>query len=138
MTIEVFDLFFKTNSGLDVIDLTSLAKDKLGGSEILSGVMTLFITGSTKALTTIEYEDGVINDLKKSIERIAPEYMSYNHDERWGVGNGYSHVGSELLGPSLNIPFVGDRRALGPWRQIVLLGFDNLPGDQHIIIQLMG
>jgi len=100
--------------------------------------VTLFIPGSTAALTTIEYERGVINDLKKAIERMAPEDLYYEHNERWGDGNGYSHVRSALLGPSLHIPVIDGKLTLGTWQQIVLLDFDNRPRKRQIIMQTLG
>jgi len=102
------------------------------------GAVTLFIPGSTAALTTIEYESGVINDLKKAIERMAPKDLHYEHNERWGDGNGYAHVRAALLGPSLHIPVVEGRLTLGTWQQIVLLDFDNRPRERHIIMQVSG
>ena len=95
----------------------------------------LFIPGSTAAVTTIEFESGVINDLRKAVERLAPQDIYYEHDARWGDGNGYAHVRAALLGPSLTIPIVNKRLLLGTWQQIVLLDFDNRPRKREIIIQ---
>ena len=100
--------------------------------------MSLFIPGSTAALTTIEYESGVINDLKKAIEKLAPSDIYYEHDERWGDGNGYSHVRAALIGPSLNIPVSEGRMLLGTWQQIVLLDFDNRPRRRRVLFQIIG
>jgi secondary thiamine-phosphate synthase enzyme len=95
-------------------------------------------SGSTAALTTIEYESGVIHDLKKAIERMAPEDMYYEHNERWRDGNGYSHVRSALIGPSLHIPLIDGKLTLGTWQQIVLLDFDNRPRQRQVIVQMSG
>ena len=100
--------------------------------------ITIFVPGSTAALTTIEYEEGVIKDLIKAIERMAPEALNYEHNERWGDGNGYSHVRAAMLGPSLQVPLIDGRLALGSWQQIVLLDFDNRPRDRRIIMQIIG
>lgn len=127
-----------TSGETDVIDITPFVIDEIAGSGILNGFVTLFIPGSTAALTTIEYESGVINDLKKAIERMAPRDGYYEHNERWGDGNGYSHVRAALLGPSLHIPLIEGRMALGTWQQIVLLDFDNRPRKRRIVFQVSG
>ncbi|MFC1825168.1 secondary thiamine-phosphate synthase enzyme YjbQ, partial [Thermodesulfobacteriota bacterium] len=118
----------------DVIDITAMVDQKLNKQEIRHGILTLFIPGSTAALTTIEYESGAVNDLKAAVQRIAPEDLYYEHNERWGDGNGYSHVRAALLGPSLHIPIIDGKLPLGTWQQIVLLDFDNRPRKRKIII----
>ncbi|MBW2015653.1 MAG: YjbQ family protein [Deltaproteobacteria bacterium] len=138
MKFETLDIFTRTSAGTDIIDLTPQVMDRLRRSGIQMGAVTLFIPGSTAALTTIEYESGVINDLKKAIERMAPKDLHYEHNERWGDGNGYAHVRAALLGPSLHIPVVEGRLTLGTWQQIVLLDFDNRPRERHIIMQVSG
>ena len=139
MTIEIRDLpSVRTTSNTDIIDMTSQVEEEIQRSAIRNGHVTLFVPGSTAALTTIEYERGVINDLRKAIERIAPNDLYYEHDERWGDGNGYSHVRAALLGPSLHIPIIDGRLTLGTWQQIVLLDFDNRPRNRRIVIQLVG
>jgi secondary thiamine-phosphate synthase enzyme len=139
MTIEIRDLpSVRTTSNTDIIDMTHQVQEEIQRSTIRNGHVTLFVPGSTAALTTIEYERGVINDLRKAIERIAPKDLYYEHDERWGDGNGYSHVRAALLGPSLHIPIIDGRLTLGSWQQIVLLDFDNRPRKRRIVIQLMG
>jgi secondary thiamine-phosphate synthase enzyme len=139
MTLEVRDLpSVRTTSDTDIIDMTPLVQEEIQRSTIRNGHATLFVPGSTAALTTIEYERGVINDLRKAIERIAPKDLYYEHDERWGDGNGYSHVRAALLGPSLHIPVIDGRLTLGTWQQIVLLDFDNRPRKRKIVMQIVG
>jgi len=138
MTIEVQHISVNTTGETDIIDLTGQVSEEIERSDVRNGTVTLFIPGSTAALTTIEYESGVINDLKKAIERIAPEALYYEHNERWGDGNGYSHVRSALIGPSLQIPIIDGRLTLGTWQQIVLLDFDNRPRERKIIMQMSG
>jgi len=139
MTIEIRDLpSIRTTSNTDIIDMTPQVQEEIHRSAIRNGHVTLFVPGSTAALTTIEYEGGVINDLRKAIERIAPKDLYYEHDERWGDGNGYSHVQAALLGPSLHIPVIDGRLTLGTWQQIVLLDFDNRPRERRIVMQIMG
>jgi len=100
------------------------------------GLVHLFLPGSTAALTTIEFESGAIQDLRSAIERLAPEGIGYEHDKRWGDGNGFAHVRAALLGPSLSIPIAQGRMLLGTWQQIVLCDFDNRPRKRDIIVQV--
>jgi secondary thiamine-phosphate synthase enzyme len=138
MPVKSEEFFIKTTSETDVIDITSKVQQIVAGSGMLKGIISLFVPGSTAALTTIEYESGVINDLKKAIERIAPQDIYYEHDERWGDGNGFAHVRAALLGPSLHIPLIDGKLAAGTWQQLVLVDFDNRPRQRRIIIQLIG
>jgi len=107
-------------------------------SGVAHGLLTLFTPGSTAALSTIEFETGVVNDLKAAIERLFPRNIAYEHDRRWGDGNGYSHVRAAFLKPSLSIPLADGRLELGTWQQIVLLDFDNRPRQRRILGQVMG
>jgi len=129
---------FITSSETDIIDITSEVEDMVQSSGIENGNLLLFISGSTASLTTIEYESGVINDLKRAIEKIAPQGIQYEHDRRWGDGNGYSHVRAALLGASLNIPVRESMLLLGTWQQVVLLDFDNRPRKRDIQVQILG
>ncbi len=138
MVFEQHKLVFSTTGHTDVMDVTSQVADKVERSSVEKGSVSLFIPGSTAALTTIEYESGVINDLKKAIEKLAPSDIYYEHDERWGDGNGYSHVRAALIGPSLNIPVSEGRMLLGTWQQIVLLDFDNRPRRRRVLFQIIG
>ncbi len=127
-----------TKMGTDIVDITGLVDQHLAQSQIKRGAMILFVPGSTGALTTIEYESGVIQDLADAIERLAPRDIPYAHDQRWGDGNGYSHVRAALLGPSLHIPVVDGRLSLGTWQQVVFINFDNKARRRRLIIQVMG
>jgi secondary thiamine-phosphate synthase enzyme len=138
MPVEVHNIFVKTTGKTDILDLTPQVIEGIERSAIRNGHVTLFIPGSTAALTTIEYESGAINDLKNAIERMAPEDLYYEHNERWGDGNGYSHVRAALVGPSLHIPLLDGKLSIGTWQQIVLLDFDNRPRKRQIIVQLLG
>ena len=138
MNIEVVPITVNTTEDTDVIDLTPHVVREINGSGLRNGTVTLFVPGSTAALTTIEYESGVINDLKKAIERVAPKGLYYEHNERWGDGNGYSHVRAALLGPSLSIPIVDGALTLGTWQQIVLLDFDNRKRKRRVLLQISG
>ena len=138
MTVELYEITIGTSKDTDIIDLTAMVGENAESSTIQEGAVFLFTPGSTAALTTIEYESGVIKDLKDAIARIAPENLYYEHNERWGDGNGYSHVRASLLGPSLHIPLVNGRLTMGTWQQIVLLDFENRPRKRRIIMQVIG
>jgi secondary thiamine-phosphate synthase enzyme len=136
--LQTFFLEVNTTDGTDILDLTRPVQEKVRAAGITDGVLTLFIAGSTAALTTIEYESGVVNDLKKAVERLFPRDLPYEHDRRWGDGNGYSHVRAAFLKPSLSLPVEQGRVVLGTWQQIVLLDFDNRPRTRSIRGQAMG
>jgi secondary thiamine-phosphate synthase enzyme len=133
-----YTLSFSTTAATDVIDITRPVAEKVAESDIAEGQVLVFTPGSTAALTTIEYESGVVRDLIEAIERIAPKDMDYGHDARWGDGNGYAHVRSALLGPSLTVPVTKGRLALGTWQQIVLIDFDNRPRKREVVVQVSG
>ena len=131
-------LVCQTSGHTDIIDITNEVENTVRSSGLTDGTIFLFISGSTAALTTIEYESGVVNDLKKAIERMAPETIPYEHDRRWGDGNGYSHVRAALVGASLTVPFREGTMLLGTWQQIVVLDFDNRPRKREVQIQISG
>ena len=138
MKIVSSELEFKTTGQTDIIDISREVQEGVLQSGIQDGNIVLFISGSTAALTTIEFESGVVNDLRKAIERFAPKDIPYEHDRRWGDGNGYSHVRAAILGPSLIIPMKRGKLLLGTWQQIVLLDFDNRPRRRRVTAQIMG
>ncbi len=122
----------------DIIDITPQVERQLVETDIDSGIVTLFISGSTAGISTIEFESGVVFDFQRMWERNAPQNIPYDHDRRWGDGNGYSHVRASLLGASLVIPFNNKRLTLGTWQQIVVVDFDNRPRSRQVILQIMG
>ncbi len=126
----------RTTDGTDIVDLTDAVQRAVADSGVVNGFAVVFVPGSTAAVTTIEYEAGVVDDLRKAIERMAPRDIPYAHDARWGDGNGYAHVRAALLGPSLYVPVVDGRLALGTWQQIVLCDFDNRPRHRKVIVQV--
>jgi len=128
----------QTKGNCDIIDITSQVEKQVAETGINSGTATVFVTGSTAGVSTIEFESGLLSDFKGMWERNAPQNIPYDHDRRWGEGNGYSHVRASLLGASLVIPFNDKRLALGTWQQIVLVDFDNRPRSRQIILQIMG
>ena len=131
-------LFFKTSDDTDIIDITPQVSRRVTESGVTEGHVLVFIPGSTAAVTTIEYERGVLQDLKEAIERLAPRGIPYRHDARWGDGNGYAHVRAALMGPSLAVPLEKGRPALGTWQQIVLIDFDNRPRERKVLVTISG
>lgn len=119
------------------IDITDQVAAISKRSRIENGLVTIFCPGSTGAVTTIEYESGVLNDLRKAIEKIAPSNIPYEHDKRWGDGNGFSHVRAALMKPSLTIPLIMGRLTLGTWQQIVFIDFDNRSRHRDIIVHVL-
>jgi len=122
----------------DIIDITAKVREQIEKQKMERGLVTLFVSGSTAALTTIEYEPGLVQDLREFVEKLIPSDRKYHHDDRWGDDNGFSHLRASLFGPSLAIPIENGRPVLGTWQQIVLLDFDNRPRAREIIIQLIG
>jgi secondary thiamine-phosphate synthase enzyme len=138
MKIRSKTLTQKTSGFCDIIDITAKIQEQIAEEKIQRGVATVFVSGSTAGLTTIEYEPGLIRDLKEFVERLIPSDRKYHHDDRWGDNNGFSHLRASLFGPSLAIPIENGRPLLGTWQQVVLLDFDNRPRIREIIVQLIG
>lgn len=122
----------------DTHDLTDRVTTVVRTSGMHNGLVTVFVPGSTAGITTIEFENGVVGDLKKAIDRLVPRDIHYDHDRRWGDGNGFSHVRAALVGPSLSIPVHNGDMQLGTWQQIVLIDFDNRPRKRDVIVQIIG
>ncbi len=126
---------FETKGFNDIVDITKEATDF--ASEFTEGLLNVFVQGSTLSVTTIEYEEGVIEDLKNAISRIAPEDIEYIHNLKWGDGNGFSHVRSAILGPSISIPINEGLLRLGTWQQIVVIDFDNRPRSRKAFLSIV-
>jgi secondary thiamine-phosphate synthase enzyme len=127
-----------TKGFTDIIDLTPHVMDVLNRSKIKDGLVTVFCPGSTGSVTTIEYESGVLRDLQKAIEKIVPSDIPYEHDKRWGDGNGFSHVRAALMKPSLSIPLIKGKVTLGTWQQIVFIDFDNRKRERDLFVHIVG
>jgi len=138
MTITSKSIHINTKGNCDMLDITGQIAKEISNSNMDNGIATIFITGSTAGVTTIEYESGVIGDYKGMWDRNAPMNIAYQHDQRWGDGNGYSHVRASLQGPSLVVPFANKKMVLGTWQQIVVVDFDNRARSREIIVQLLG
>jgi secondary thiamine-phosphate synthase enzyme len=122
----------------DIHDITPTLRDLLANSAIKNGHIIVFVPGSTGALTTIEYEPGLLQDLPEMLEKIAPMNTTYNHDRTWHDGNGYAHLRSSLIGPSITIPFEDGKMVLGTWQQVIFLDFDNRPRQRQLHVQMAG
>ena len=138
MKVNTSKLTETTQGFCDIIDITAKVAAQVRDAEIKDGLVALFVTGSTAALTTIEHEPGLVQDLKEFIEKLIPSDRRYHHDDRWGDNNGFSHLRAALFGPSLQIPIKDGRLVLGTWQQIILLDFDNRPRTREIVVQLIG
>ena len=129
---------FSTQGNSEIINLTNVAKKYLEGTNLNLGLVNLFIPGATGGLTTMEYEPGLIDDLRKTLQRIVPEEAEYSHNLTHNDRNGHSHIRASLIGPSLSIPFENATLQLGKWQQIVFIDFDNRPRKREIILQIIG
>ena len=138
LRVETAYLEVRSRGEGDVIDLTAQLQEVLAQAGLKNGVLTLFVPGSTGAVTTIEYEPGLVIDIRNTLERIAPKGAVYEHEKRWHDGNGHSHVRASLIGPSLSIPFIDGRLTLGTWQQVIFIELDIRPRHRKLIVQMMG
>jgi len=129
---------FSTQGNSEIINLTDLVKVHLKDTYSKSGLVHLFIAGATGGLTTMEYEPGLVDDLRRCFERIAPEEADYCHNLTHDDGNGHSHIRASLIGPSLSVPFENAGLHLGKWQDIVFIDFDNRPRKREVILQIIG
>ena len=128
-----------TNGNTDILDVTAQVRDVVAGSGVRTGQVTAMVIGSTAALTTIEYEPGLVNHgIAAALEKIAPADGRYLHEETWHDDNGHSHVRASLIGPSLALPVIEGRIPLGTWQQIVLIDFDTRPREREIAVTVVG
>lgn len=138
MTVKTKQLSFRTHGEGDILDVTRDVADAVVETELKNGIVTVFVPGSTGALTTIEYEPGLLKDLPDMLERMAPKNLAYEHEKRWHDGNGHSHVRASLIGPSLTVPFANGRLTLGTWQQIVFLELDVHSRNRNLVLQIIG
>ena len=138
MAVVTKYLSLNTRGEGDILDITDAVFKAVVESGLKNGVVTVFVPGSTGALTTIEYEPGLLKDLPNMLERIAPRNIPYEHEKRWHDGNGHSHVRASLIGPSLTVPFIEGRLTLGTWQQIVFVELDIRSRSRRLILQIIG
>jgi secondary thiamine-phosphate synthase enzyme len=127
-----------STSEMDIVDITQQVADAVASSDISNGVVCIFCPGSTGALTTLEYEPGLLQDLPAALERLAPQNARYQHEERWHDGNGHSHIRASIISPSLTIPIVDNRMTLGTWQQLVFVECDVRQRRRELIVQIIG
>jgi secondary thiamine-phosphate synthase enzyme len=128
----------KTAGFCDIVDITANINEFIERGKVRQGLISIFVSGSTAAITTVEYEPGLIKDLQELVEKLIPSNRKYHHDDRWGDDNGFSHLRASLFGPSVSIPIENGRPLLGTWQQVILLDFDNRPRTREITVQLIG
>lgn len=132
------EIELNTKGNCHIVDITNKVADAAAGFGLRDGIVAVFVPGATGGLTTIEYESGLVRDFEEMMERLAPRDREYRHNERWGDGNGHSHLRASLLGPSISVPLVDGRLALGTWQQIVFVEFDTRARSRKLIVQMVG
>jgi len=129
---------FQTNGRDDVVDMTDRVEDVVSDSGIKSGTATVFVVGSTASVTTVEYEPGLVKDIKTLLGKLIPSNVDWAHNETWGDGNGHSHLRALLIGSSLTVPVVNGGLTLGTWQQVVVIDHDNRARSREIVVQIVG
>ena len=138
MTVSSHQLEFNSQGDAQMQDITAAVREVVTLTGLANGIVTIFCPGSTHGLTTIEFERGALTDLQRLFDDLAPPGRDYLHNQRWGDGNGHSHVRAALLGPSLTVPFVEGQLTLGTWQQIIHVDFDNRPRRRTLAVQVIG
>ncbi len=138
MKIVTESLEYATQGFCDIIDITDDVASVVGTSKLKEGSVLIFVVGSTAALTTVEYEPALLDDVKNFFEKILPRRATYAHDATWGDANGFSHLRATLIKPSLTVPFTKGAMTLGRWQQIALIDFDNNRRQRRVVVQLQG
>ena len=129
---------FQTKGENEIVNITKLVGEVVSETKLKDGIVTVFVPGSTGALTTIEFEPGLVEDFPNMLERIAPKTASYEHEKRWHDGNGHSHVRASLIGPSITIPFVNSELTLGTWQQVIFMELDVHSRNRSLVLQIVG
>ena len=138
MTVKTKQLSIHTGGEGDILDITRDVTEVVAKTKLKNGIVTVFVSGSTGALSTIEYEPGLLKDFPNMLERIAPKNLVYEHEKRWHDGNGHSHVRAAIIGPSITVPFTNGRLTLGTWQQIVFMELDVRSRSRNLILQIIG
>jgi secondary thiamine-phosphate synthase enzyme len=139
MVVNTVVININSKGESDIVDITDRVAAAIQNGDIQNGIVTIFVSGSTASVTTIEYEPGLKKDFPAMLDRVAPKKsIEYEHDKAWHDGNGHSHVRASLIGPSLTVPFEDRRLMLGRWQQIVVVEMDTRPRERNIILQMMG
>lgn len=138
LVLETREIGLETSGGVEIHDVTSEVSTIVREAGLREGVAVVHVPGSTGAVTTIEHEPGLLEDLAEVLEQLVPESRRYAHNARWGDGNGHSHVRASLIGPSLSIPVHAGDLVLGTWQQLVFVELDNRSRSRRLVVQLVG
>ena len=138
MHVSNGSISLKTAAKDEIVDITNKVEEIVSGSKVKDGIACVFVVGSTAAVTTVEHEPGLVSDMRDAMDRLYPRDVDYEHHQRWGDGNGHSHIRASFVGPSLTIPIVGGQLQLGTWQQIVFMEFDNKPRTRELSVQVLG
>ena len=138
MPVVTKTISVESKADVDLIDITPHVSAVLKESGLSEGIVTIFVPGSTGSVSTVEYEPGLLKDIPKALERIAPSDIDYAHHKTWGDDNGKSHVRATFLGPGIVVPFINSQLILGTWQQIVFMDFDTKARKRKLIVQVMG
>lgn len=138
MSVKTGSLNLNTKGNTDIHDITRELVRLVEQSGLTAGTLTVFCSSSTSGVTTVEYESGCINDLKRLFEELVPSGRPYDHNDTWQDGNGHSHMRASLLGPSLTVPFVEKTLTLGTWQQVIYVDFDTHPRHRELVVQIVG
>ena len=138
MSVHSGEISIETDGEVDIVDITSDVQGVVKKSKIQDGIVCVFVPGSTGTITTIEYEPGLMKDLPRALEKIAPKGIRYDHHETWHDDNGHSHVRASLMGPSATFPVKKGKVIHGTWQQIVFVEFDTRPRNRRITVQIVG
>ena len=138
MHVSNGSISLKTAAKDEIVDITSKVSEIVYGSKVRNGLVCVFVVGSTAAVTTVEHEPGLVSDMHDAMDRLYPRDVDYEHHQRWGDGNGHSHIRASFVGPSLTVPIVDGDLKLGTWQQIVFMEFDNKPRSRELSVQVLG
>ena len=132
------EITLQTLGETQVIDITDRIREVVGACSITDGIVNVFAPGATAGISTIEFEPGCVRDLQAAFERIAPRDGQYDHNERWGDGNGFSHVRAAMMGPSMTVPVSAGQLVLGAWQQVICVDFDNGARERRLVVTVVG
>lgn len=138
MSVITSSIKLDMHGNADISDITQSVKSAVSDSNLINGIVTIFCPSSTSALTTIEYETGCLEDLRRLFDEIIDPNRNYAHNARWGDGNGHSHLRASLLGASFTVPFVRSKLCLGTWQQIIYVDFDIRARHRELVVQVIG
>ena len=138
LVVSKGSISLRTGAKDEIVDVTQKVQEIVSKSKVRNGLACVFVVGSTAAVTTVEHEPGLVSDMRDAMDRLYPKEIDYEHHQRWGDGNGHSHVRASFVGPSLTVPVVDGQLLLGTWQQIVFMEFDNKARTRELAVQVVG